>query len=81
MANQIVRVWTGYGTPAGVDRYCREHFMNSVLPHFRSIDGFGRRQGPDPSRTRRNRSCRRHGVGLDRLIEGIRRRELRRSCR
>jgi hypothetical protein len=40
MANQIVRVWKGYGTPAGVDRYCREHFQNSVLPHLRSIDGF-----------------------------------------
>ena len=40
MANQIVRVWKGYGTDAGVDRYCREHFPNSVLPHLRSIDGF-----------------------------------------
>jgi heme-degrading monooxygenase HmoA len=40
MAGQIVRVWRGYGTEAGVDRYCREHFPNSVLPHLRSIDGF-----------------------------------------
>lgn len=40
MANQIVRVWKGYGTQAGVARYYREHFQNSVLPHLRSIDGF-----------------------------------------
>ena len=40
MASQIVRVWKGYGTQAGVDRYCGEHFPNSVLPHLRSIDGF-----------------------------------------
>ena len=40
MAGQIVRVWRGYGTAEGVDRYCREHFRNSVLPHLRSIDGF-----------------------------------------
>jgi hypothetical protein len=40
MANQIVRVWKGYGTPAGVERYCREHFENSVLPQLRSIHGF-----------------------------------------
>jgi hypothetical protein len=40
MAGEIVRVWEGYGTQAGVDRYCREHFPNSVLPHLRSIDGF-----------------------------------------
>ena len=40
MAGQIVRVWGGYGTQAGVDRYCHEHFPNSVLPHLRSIDGF-----------------------------------------
>jgi heme-degrading monooxygenase HmoA len=40
MANQIVRVWKGYGTQAGVERYCREHFPNSVLPQLRSIDGF-----------------------------------------
>jgi hypothetical protein len=40
MAGQIVRVWRGYGTVEGVDRYCREHFRNSVLPHLRSIEGF-----------------------------------------
>jgi len=40
MAGQIVRIWGGYGTPAGIDRYCREHFVNSVLPHLRSITGF-----------------------------------------
>jgi heme-degrading monooxygenase HmoA len=40
MAGQIVRVWGGFGTETGVERYCREHFPNSVLPHLRSIDGF-----------------------------------------
>ncbi len=40
MTGQIVRVWRGYGTEAGVDRYCREHFVNSVLPQLRSIAGF-----------------------------------------
>jgi len=25
MAGQIVRVWRGYRTEAGVDRYCRDH--------------------------------------------------------
>jgi hypothetical protein len=40
MSNQVVRVWKGYGTRAGVDRYCNEHFPNSVLPHLRSISGF-----------------------------------------
>jgi len=36
----VVRVWKGYGTATGVDRYWREHFANAVLPHLRSIDGF-----------------------------------------
>jgi heme-degrading monooxygenase HmoA len=40
VASQIVRIWSGYGSEAGVDRYCREHFPNAVLPHLRSIDGF-----------------------------------------
>lgn len=40
MADQIVRVWKGYGSQVGVDRYYREHFPNSVLPHLRSVDGF-----------------------------------------
>jgi heme-degrading monooxygenase HmoA len=39
-ASRIVRIWTGYGTQAGVDRYCREHFPKSVLPHLQSIKGF-----------------------------------------
>lgn len=39
-ASRIIRIWTGYGTEAGVDRYCREHFPKSVLPHLRSINGF-----------------------------------------
>jgi heme-degrading monooxygenase HmoA len=40
VGGQIVRIWKGYGGAAGVDRYCREHFPNSVLPQLRSIDGF-----------------------------------------
>jgi len=40
MADQIVRIWGGYGTQVGVDRYCHEYFPISVLPHLRSIDGF-----------------------------------------
>ena len=40
MAGQIVRIWRGYGTAAGVDRYTSGHFRDSVLPHLRSIDGF-----------------------------------------
>jgi heme-degrading monooxygenase HmoA len=40
MAGQIVRIWKGYGTEAGVDRYCREHFPKSVLPQLRRLDGF-----------------------------------------
>jgi Antibiotic biosynthesis monooxygenase len=36
----VVRVWTGYGSPEGVDRYCREHFPEAVLPHLRAVDGF-----------------------------------------
>ena len=40
MADQVVRVWGGYGTQAGVDRYCREHFPDSVLPRLRAINGF-----------------------------------------
>src|SRR5438445_2217764 len=37
MATRIVRVWKRYGTDAGVDRYCRDDFPASVLPHLRSI--------------------------------------------
>jgi heme-degrading monooxygenase HmoA len=40
MTGEIVRIWGGYGTQAGVERYCREHFPDWVLPHLRSIDGF-----------------------------------------
>lgn len=37
---QVVRVWKGYGTSEGAERYCREHFERTVLPHVREIDGF-----------------------------------------
>jgi hypothetical protein len=40
MPDQIVRIWKGYGTEAGVNRYCRDHFPKAVLPHLRAIDGF-----------------------------------------
>lgn len=40
MSDQIARVWKGWGRPAGVERYCREHFSTHVLPQLRSIDGF-----------------------------------------
>jgi hypothetical protein len=40
MAGQIVRIWKGYGTQAGVDRYCDEHFPNSVLPHLPATEDF-----------------------------------------
>ena len=81
MAGQIVRVWKGYGTEAGVDRYCRDHFPNSVLPHLRSIHGFvGARVLTRPG-TRRNRARRRHRLGLNRLGQSVRGRKLRRSGR
>jgi heme-degrading monooxygenase HmoA len=37
---RVIRVWTGQGSPEGVDRYCREHFATAVLPRLRSIEGF-----------------------------------------
>jgi heme-degrading monooxygenase HmoA len=40
MPDQIVRIWKGYGTEAGVNRYCHDHFPKAVLPHLRAIDGF-----------------------------------------
>jgi hypothetical protein len=40
MAARIVRVWKGYGTADGVQRYCDEHFKNTVLPRLRAIAGF-----------------------------------------
>jgi hypothetical protein len=36
----IVRVWKGYGTADGVERYCRTHFATTVLPQLRSLAGF-----------------------------------------
>lgn len=36
----VVRVWKGYGTPEGAERYCRDHFEASVLPGLRAIEGF-----------------------------------------
>lgn len=36
----VVRVWKGYGTAEGVDRYCREHFATTVLPMLQGIPGF-----------------------------------------
>jgi len=40
MAEAIARVWSGWGSAAGVERYCREHFSVTVLPHLRALDGF-----------------------------------------
>ena len=40
MTARIVRVWKGYGTAKGVDRYCREHFSKTVLPQLKAVDGF-----------------------------------------
>jgi heme-degrading monooxygenase HmoA len=40
MAAGIVRVWKGYGTAEGVERYCRDHFTNTVLPQLRALVGF-----------------------------------------
>jgi heme-degrading monooxygenase HmoA len=40
MAAQVVRVWKGYGTADGVERYCGEHFPKMVLPQLREIAGF-----------------------------------------
>jgi heme-degrading monooxygenase HmoA len=36
----VVRVWKGYGTPEGVERYCHEHFPQAVLPHLQGVPGF-----------------------------------------
>jgi hypothetical protein len=35
-----LRVWKGYGTADGVQRYCDNHFTNSVLPQLRAVGGF-----------------------------------------
>ena len=40
MAGRIVRVWKGYGSAEGVQRYCDEHFSRTVLPRLRAIGGF-----------------------------------------
>ena len=40
MTARIVRVWKGYGTAAGVQRYCDDHFPGTVLPHLRALGGF-----------------------------------------
>jgi heme-degrading monooxygenase HmoA len=37
---QIVRVWKGYGTADGVERYCSEHSATRVLPQLEALDGF-----------------------------------------
>jgi hypothetical protein len=37
---RIVRVWKGYGTADGVQRYCDQHFTKSVLPQLRALGGF-----------------------------------------
>jgi hypothetical protein len=40
MTPRIVRIWKGYGTIDGVERYCRDHFSSTVLPQLRALDGF-----------------------------------------
>jgi heme-degrading monooxygenase HmoA len=40
MAATIARVWSGWGSAAGVDRYCHEHFAGTLLPQLRALDGF-----------------------------------------
>jgi hypothetical protein len=40
MAARIVRVWKGYGSADGVQRYCDDHFTNTVLPQLRALGGF-----------------------------------------
>jgi heme-degrading monooxygenase HmoA len=40
MAARIVRVWKGYGTAEGVQRYCEDHFTKAVLPQLRTLGGF-----------------------------------------
>jgi heme-degrading monooxygenase HmoA len=36
----VVRTWRARGTPDGARRYCEEHFVPSVLPALRAVDGF-----------------------------------------
>jgi heme-degrading monooxygenase HmoA len=40
MPGRVVRVWKGYGSAEGVERYCREHFARIVLPGLQELDGF-----------------------------------------
>jgi heme-degrading monooxygenase HmoA len=40
MVARIVRVWKGYGTAEGVERYSNNHFVKSVLPQLRALEGF-----------------------------------------
>jgi heme-degrading monooxygenase HmoA len=40
MAARIVRVWKGYGTTAGVQRYCDDYFTKTLLPELRAFSGF-----------------------------------------
>ena len=40
MPGRIVRVWKGYGTADGVERYCSEHFAKTVLPQLEALEGF-----------------------------------------
>jgi len=39
MTTQVVRVWKGYGTSEGADRYCREHFVTTVRPQLQTLSG------------------------------------------
>jgi heme-degrading monooxygenase HmoA len=40
MPTRVVRVWKGYGTSGGVQRYCDDHFAKTVLPQLRALSGF-----------------------------------------
>src|SRR2546428_14130959 len=40
MTTAVVRVWKGYGTAEGVERYCHEHFSKTVLPQLQALGGF-----------------------------------------
>jgi heme-degrading monooxygenase HmoA len=40
VTGRIARVWKGYGTATGVERYCRDHFAKTVLPKLKTVDGF-----------------------------------------
>lgn len=40
MTSRVIRIWKGYGTADGADRYCREHFSQTLLPQLRALSGF-----------------------------------------